>query len=575
MGVVALAVPLILAGCASQPSAPGDELTISFLGTNDVHGQLLPAGDRGGLVAISAYVSALRAARNEDGGAVLVIDAGDMWQGTLESNLVEGAAVVDAYNAIGFDAAAIGNHEFDFGPEGRKAIPETDADDPRGALKQQASRANFPLLAANLIDESTGEPVAWDNVRPSIMLDAKGLKIGIIGITTAGALRTTIAANVTGLRVAPLAETVIKEATVLRNKGAAIVIVTAHAGSSCTQFNDPLDLSSCNTNGEIMRLADAIPRGLVDHIFAGHVHKGIAHVVNGISITSSYANTRAFSRVDLRVDRNSGRIVSRKVHPPYWACLRVLPSTGECVAPDSTAAEAVRASYEGREIAPDPAVLAIADRAAALAAETKNEKLGVSLVAPFLHPPATESALANLMTDAIRQQIGGDVAIHNVVGGIRNILPAGDLTFGGVYEMFPFDNRVVEIELSGRELRRVIATQAHRKGHRAGFSGMRVYVSCTNDSMDVVLELSDGSTVHDDDRVMLIANDFLVLGGDDILTPVIPDAGFEMDYSGPLVRDTLVDWFRSQGGTLDPANFLTTDSPRWNAPDPLPAGCVL
>ncbi len=179
------------------------------------------------------------------------------------------------------------------------------------------------------------------------------------------------------------------------------------------------------------------------------------------------------------------------------------------------------------------------------------------------------------MTDAIRQQIGGDVAIHNVVGGIRNILPAGDLTFGGVYEMFPFDNRVVEIELSGRELRRVIATQAHRKGHRAGFSGMRVYVSCTNDSMDVVLELSDGSTVHDDDRVMLIANDFLVLGGDDILTPVIPDAGFEMDYSGPLVRDTLVDWFRSQGGTLDPANFLTTDSPRWNAPDPLPAGCVL
>ncbi len=575
MGVVALAVALILAGCASQPSAPGDEFTISFLGTNDVHGQLLPAGDRGGLVAISAYVSALRAARNEDGGAVLLIDAGDMWQGTLESNLVEGAAVVDAYNAIGFDAAAIGNHEFDFGPEGRKAIPETDADDPRGALKQQAARANFPLLAANLIDESTGEPVAWDNVRPSIMLDAKGLKIGIIGITTAGALRTTIAANVTGLRVAPLAETVIKEATVLRNKGAAIVIVTAHAGSSCTQFNDPLDLSSCNTNGEIMRLADAIPRGLVDHIFAGHVHKGIAHVVNGISITSSYANTRAFSRVDLRIDRNSGRIVSRKVHPPHWACLRVLPSTGECVAPDSTAAEGVRASYEGREIAPDPAVLAIADRAAALAAETKNEKLGISLVAPFLHPPATESALANLMTDAIRQQIGGDVAIHNVVGGIRNILPAGDLTFGGVYEMFPFDNRVVEIELSGRELRRVIATQAHRKGHRAGFSGMQVYVSCANDSMDVVLELSDGSTVHDDDRVMLIANDFLVLGGDDILTPVIPDAGFEMDYSGPLVRDTLVDWFRSQGGTLDPANFLTTDSPRWNVPDPLPAGCVL
>jgi 5'-nucleotidase len=111
-----------------------------------VHGQLLPLRDRGGLVTISAYADALRDARVEDGGAVLVIDAGDMWQGTLDSNLVEGAAVVEAYNAIGFTAAAIGNHEFDFGPVGSKAIPQDAGDDPQGALKQRVSEANFPVL---------------------------------------------------------------------------------------------------------------------------------------------------------------------------------------------------------------------------------------------------------------------------------------------------------------------------------------------------------------------------------------------------------------------------------------------
>jgi 5'-nucleotidase len=575
MVVTGLALLLALGGCASQLEAPENEITISLFGTNDVHGQLLPAGDRGGLVAVSAYINALRAARDEDGGAVLVIDAGDMWQGTLESNLVEGAAVVDAYNAIGFDAAAIGNHEFDFGPVGSKAIPEFDTEDPRGALKQQAARANFPLLAANLIDASTDKPVDWENVRPSIILDVQGVKVGIIGITTAKALQTTIAANVMGLRVAPLAETVIRESTVLRNKGAAIVIVTAHAGSSCTQFSDPMDLSSCHTDGEIMRLADAIPRGLVDHIFAGHVHRGIAHIVNGISISSSYSNTRAFSRVDLRIDRNSGRIIARDIYPPHWACLEVLPSTGECAAPDSSDPAAVSATYEGRAITPDPAVLAIAERASAFAADAKNEELGVVLVAPFLHPPATESALANLMTDALLQQVDGDVAIHNVVGGIRNILPAGELTFGAVYEMFPFDNRLVTLELTGRDLRRVIATQAHRMRRRAGFSGMKVSVSCADDAMDVILELSDGTIVQDDDRVTLIANDFLVLGGDDILTPIIPDGGFTMDYSRPLVRDALVAWFRSQGETLDPANYLSTDNPRWNVPDPLPGACAL
>ncbi len=320
---VVLLIPMFVGACSSQRIAPTDDLVISIVGTNDVHGELLPKAGRGGLTGVSGYVNALRQKRSEDGGAVLLIDAGDMWQGTLASNLGEGAAVVDAYNAMGYTAATVGNHEFDFGPAGPAAIPEQPGDDPRGALKLRIAEAQFAVLAANIIDNQTGKPVAWDNVRPSILVDVQGIKVGIIGVLTANGLRTTIAANTVGLRLAPLAETIENEARALRHAGAGIVIVTAHAGSRCTEFTDPRDLSSCNLDGEIMRVAQALPNGLVDHIIAGHVHRGIAHIVNDIAITASYSSTRAFSRVDFTVDRGTGAVQARRVFPPQPACLRV------------------------------------------------------------------------------------------------------------------------------------------------------------------------------------------------------------------------------------------------------------
>ena len=561
--------------CSSQRIAPTDNLVISIVGTNDVHGELLPKAGRGGLAGISGYVNALRQKRSEDGGAVLLIDAGDMWQGTLESNLGEGAPMVDAYNAMGYTAAAVGNHEFDFGPAGPAAIPEQPGDDPRGALKQRIAEAQFAVLAANIIDNDTGKPVAWNNVRPSILVDVQGIKVGIIGVLTANGLQTTIAANTVGLGLAPVTETINREARALRLAGANIIIVTAHAGSSCTEFTDPRDLSSCNLDGEIMRVAQALPKGLVDHIIAGHVHQGIAHVVNDIAITASYSSTRAFSRVDFTVDRGTGAVRARHVFPPQPACLRVNYPGGECASAAAPSADVRDAIYEGAPVVPDAVVLIIAEQATALAETIRDEPLGVVLTAAFQLPSTSESPLANLMTDALRESSGTDIAIHNVLGGIRSGLPAGPLTFGGVYKMFPFDNRVVIVNLSGREVRDIIASQA-RKGHRrAGFSGMSVFVSCNNDVMDITLQLDDGRKLADADRVTLLANDFLTLGGDDVLTPVIPDDGFAIDESMPLIRDVLVDWFKGQSGQLSPDEFQSTVSPRWNLPDSVPDTCRL
>jgi 5'-nucleotidase len=127
---------LALACGGRQPQSvatrPSPTTILSIVGTNDLHGGILQRGDRGGLALLGGYVANLRAARARDGGAVLLVDAGDMFQGTLESNLNEGAAVIAAYNALGYAAAAVGNHDFDFGPVGRASTPQQPSDDAQG-----------------------------------------------------------------------------------------------------------------------------------------------------------------------------------------------------------------------------------------------------------------------------------------------------------------------------------------------------------------------------------------------------------------------------------------------------------
>ena len=571
--IITLVAAVFIASCApTSVIREPDPLIISVLGTNDVHGELIPQSNRGGITTFSGYVAAVRDARADD-GAVLLVDAGDMWQGTLESNLSEGAAVVEAYNALGYAAAALGNHEFDFGPVGEKAIPETDADDPQGALKQRISEIEFPVLAANLIDTTTNHIVAWENLQPSAIVVRAGVKVGIIGVLTEHTKQTTILANTNGLRIAPLAETIIEEARALRSAGASLVIVLAHAGSRCTEFADPLDLSSCAMSGEIMRVANNIPPGLVDHIVAGHVHQGIAHVVNGIVVTSSYSNTRAFSRVDFTLDRNSGNVIDHHIFPPQAYCAKAPDEDGRCSHEDDNSRE--RASYEGRPVVPMAEVVAIADRARGIAEQRKAEKLGVFVETDMTLRQQPETVLGNLFTDAVRQSMDADIAIHNVYGGIRAELPTGEVTYGSVFRVFPFDNRVAVVELSGLDIRKIIANEALRKYRRAGFSGMRVFVSCDNAQMSIRMIRSDGSTIEDADTLRVATNDFLLLGGDGIMVPVTPEGGFNIPSGKPLVRDILVEWFKRRGGTMNAGEFRDPENLRWNLPDPLPEVCSL
>jgi len=539
-----------LAGCAT--SSP---VVITVIGTNDVHGALLSEDGAGGLITLSGYVNAVRAARMEDDGAVLLIDAGDMWQGTLESNLSEGASLVEAYNSLGYAAAALGNHEFDFGPVGPAPIPKSATDDPRGALKQRAIEAEFPFLAANLIDQSTGEPVEWTNVQPSVLIDVKDIKVGIIGVMTKNALANAIAANTTGLLIAPLAQTIENEARALRKSGATVIIVSAHAGGECTEFEDPLDTSSCYQESEIFGVANSLPTGLVDHIFAGHSHAGVAHIVNDISISEAYKSARAFSRVDLIVDQKTGQRIGRQVYPPTRVTLV--------------------SSYEGQRVIADANLAAIAAKAAARADDLKHEKIGINLETPFEKTRSPESPLGNLYTNALLASADVDISMHRTNTSIRADLPAGELTFGSVYEMDPFDNQIAVIELSGAELRQVISEQAHHGRLRVNFSGMRVHVSCTDKNMTVGLRLTNGREIEDEESVSIVVVNYLALGGDRVFSSVMPEGGYDLQLDAPLARDLIIDWLKQRGGSISEGDFSTDNNPKWSMPDNLDNECRL
>ena len=555
----------------ATPSGP--TTTLSIVGTNDLHGGILQRGDRGGLALLGGYVANLRAARARDGGAVLLLDAGDMFQGTLESNLNEGAIVIAAYNALGYAAAAVGNHDFDFGPVGPPATPQSPADDPRGALKARATGAAFPFLAANLIDEATGRPVEWPNVRPSTVVTAAGLRIGIVGVMTARALAGTIAANIGGLRVAPLTDTIAAAARQLRGDGASIVVVTSHAGGRCSAFTSPTDLSSCEPNEEIMEVARRLPPGLVDVIVAGHAHSGMAHEVSGVSIIESYNGGRSFGRIDLVIDRTTRRLLEKRIFAPRDLCARVDRGTTRCD-PEGSSGGRVRAEYEGLPVTPDPSIARTIAPAVDAALTQKQMLLGVTLAAPIRRAGAGDSPLGNLFADAYRAGMpGADVAINNTSGGLRADLPSGPLTYGSVFEVMPFDNRLVAFHLTGAELRTVLTAQISRNAALLGISGVHARVTCERGAVNVGMLRPNGAPIADTERLLVATSDFLATGGDAIFSPVTPPDGFAVVRDIGLVRDVVVDSLKHRGGTLREEQLISTTNPRWSLPGKAPVTC--
>ncbi len=530
-------------------------VTLSIVATTDQHGFAFEREGRGGLALLGGYARNLRAARAVDGGAVLLLDAGDTYQGGIESNLSEGAIVVDAYNAMGYTAAALGNHEFDFGAVDVNGQRRSAHDDPRGAIKVITARARYPVLAANLIDDATGRIVDWPNVKPSVIVDAAGVRVGIIGVMTIDALRSTLVVNTRGLHVAPLLPTIQAEATRLRAAGAEVVIVTAHAGGSCARFDNPVDLSSCDDTSEIFQVARALPRGLVDAIVAGHTHNAIAHEVNGIPITQSFSAGRAFGRIDLAFDRDSKTVTDVRVFAPTEL--------------------AVPAEYEGRRVERDQVIVEAMAPELARVRALQARPLGVVLDGPIRRVAVSDSPLGNLFADAMRAAVpDADVGItmSNVGGGLRGDLPGGPLTFGALYGVYAFDNQITRLNLSGAQIYEVVSQEIHRGRRGAlGISGIRVRAACSADGLDVDVVRDSGMPVRPNDPLVVVTTDMLASGA--VFFPIAPPGGFALSYTAPVAREVVTDWIRKHSGRLSERQFSDPVAPRWESPD-LNAMCL-
>jgi 2',3'-cyclic-nucleotide 2'-phosphodiesterase (5'-nucleotidase family) len=141
--------------------------------------------------------------------------------------------------------------------------------------------------------------------------------------------------------------------------------------------------------------------------------------------------------------------------------------------------------------------------------------------------------------------------------------------------MYPFDNLVVQLDLSGAELRRVLQRQVFNPDRRAGIAGIRVFAACDDDILKLTMTRLDGSSIEDHETLAVMTTDFLAMGGDEIFTPVIPEDGFPIAGNTQLVREAIASWMRQRGGTLNAASFSDADNPKWNIPESVMMKCAL
>jgi 5'-nucleotidase len=304
------------AGCAAPAHppvpapAPGavEGACLSIGAWNDLHGQIQPVDlwidtgtiPSGGVIALADAIGDLRATTD----TVVLLDAGDLFTGSLESTLAEGAPIIEAYRVLGVDAVAVGNHEFDFGPVGYTmltAAPGAGDIGPlgkRGALRARMASASFPFLSAN-IHQRSGATVTWPDFAASTHVRRGGFDVGVVGYTTTETEVTTSAANVDDLDFAShAAASVAAEIRALRASGASPVVLLAHAsldGPLPQVLDAPVPGEP--VHGELASLIAALGPDRPDVIVAGHRHAWMLGRVDGIPVVSSDRQGLGLARI--------------------------------------------------------------------------------------------------------------------------------------------------------------------------------------------------------------------------------------------------------------------------------------
>lgn len=454
------AASILIAALAPSPCL-GEEVTISVVHTNDVHGHLFPGRDDlspgepkpivGGARALGRFVGSLRQKRAKDGG-VFLLDAGDVFHGTPEGDLTKGQAVVDFFNTLKYDAAVVGNHEFAYGVDSFLKI---------------AKASKFAWLGANIVAKKRKD---WDDtVVKGIQKTIRGVKIAVLGVTTQRCAHLNKPGNTTGLEFRNVFEIVPPIVKKLRKRGYLVLILT-HMGSDADR-----------------QLASLIPEATA--VIGGHDHVVIseARTPDAPLLAQSGEYLRRVGQIDIKVDRADDGSTF-KVISSSNRVVNLRPVSGPSQNDDES--RVIRFLKEQRFRSFD---IPVAKAKVALPRSLKQRgpsRIGTFVAASIRHHWKTDASFIGL-------------------GGLRGGLPAGVITLRDLYLVYPFEDPIVVLELNGKDFIKSFRNQLRGGRLNLGSSGIHFKYDVTARSSKRVTDVFAGDkAVTKDGRYRLAVTDY-------------------------------------------------------------------
>ncbi|AVI40304.1 5'-nucleotidase C-terminal domain-containing protein [Bacillus pumilus] len=493
-----------------EPVKDAGEVPLTILSMNDLHGKidqeyeldLKGDGNKamyGRMDYVAAYMKQKQAAHKN----TITVHAGDMIGGSSPiSSLLQDEPTVELMENIGFDVGTVGNHEFDEGVDELLRILNG-GDHPKGTKGYDGQ--NFPLVCANCEYKDTGKPLlpAYE------IIDVEGIPIAFIGVVTKSAAGMVMPEGIKDIQFTDEVKAVNEATKELKQKGIKAIAVLAHMTAS--QNGDTI-------TGESAKLAKE-GDDEIDVIFAGHNHEVVNGEVNGKLIVQAFEYGKAIGEVNVTLDRKTKDIVKKSANIQY------VDQAG--IEKDKEAADIL--AHYGKEVEP-------------IISEVVGEA-GVKMEGGYSNDGDTP--LGNLIADGMRYSMKSDFAMMNG-GGIRQNLEKGPIKWGDLFNIQPFGNVLVKLEIKGKDLVEIIEAQISPQfGPDYSISGFSYsYDPVTYKVVD--LKLPDGSAVALDQTYTLTVNNFMATATGSKYAP-IGRLG-QNPETGPEDLEATVDFVKSFEG---------------------------
>ncbi|ARK32255.1 bifunctional metallophosphatase/5'-nucleotidase [Halalkalibacter krulwichiae] len=476
---------------------------IQLLGINDLHGQLNVTRQVNGRAAGRAdYLAAYLKERAKNNKNTIFVHAGDMVGASPPvSALLKDEPTIEFLNTMNMDVGTVGNHEFDQGLDELLRLAHGGNHPDTGDFEG----SDFPWLAANVIDDSSGEPI----LPRYKVIKRNGIDIGFIGVVTTDTPNLVIPSGVRGLSFIDEVDAINDAVDELKRQGVKSIIVLAHNPGTSNANGD-------QAVGELVEMANNVDDE-VDIIFGGHNHAYMNAVVDDKLLIQSYSYATAFSDVLIEVDPRTKDIVNKSAE--------IVTVFQDDIEPDAEISRMI-GQYEEKV---EPIVNEIVASTNMRLTGQQNEN--------------GESILGNLIADSQRAAMDADFAFMNP-GGIRADIDEGDVTWGNLYVVQPFNNTLVKMNLSGEQIRQALNQQWQPNATRMlQISGLYYTWDANQAPGEKVLniQLPDGTDLDPNETYSVVVNSFLADGGDSFTA--FRD-GTDRE-TGPVDLDALVDFIKT------------------------------